>query len=117
MTSFLWCYKDYNTENTSSKWRHKIFQFSSPYLSKILVALLLTAHESQALTVRPSRRLKLVLKCKILHLSQSTSWFESCTCFTRAVLFWFWFCPVKLPNITFRCSLHRVLKLRPVSPT
>jgi len=36
----LWRHKDYVTENTSSKWCHKNFPFSSPSLCKILVALL-----------------------------------------------------------------------------
>jgi len=40
MMSFLWCHKDYVTEKTSSKWRQNVFPFSSPFLSKILVALL-----------------------------------------------------------------------------
>jgi len=29
---FLWHHKDYATENTSSKWRHKNVSFSSPSL-------------------------------------------------------------------------------------
>jgi len=33
-------YKDYVTENISSKWRYKNFLFLSAFLSKILVALL-----------------------------------------------------------------------------
>jgi len=37
-------HKDYATENTSLNWGHKIFPFSSPTLSKILVALLKSSH-------------------------------------------------------------------------
>jgi len=33
-------HKEYVTENTSSKWRHNKFPFSSPTLSKILVGIL-----------------------------------------------------------------------------
>jgi len=38
MTVFWWHHKNYVTENTSSKWRHKKFPFLSPSLSKILAA-------------------------------------------------------------------------------
>jgi len=40
MASLLWRNEDYVFENTSSKWRRKNFPFSSPFLSKILIALL-----------------------------------------------------------------------------
>jgi len=39
-SSHIWRHKDYTTKNTSSKCRHKIFPFSSPSLSKVLVVLL-----------------------------------------------------------------------------
>jgi len=45
MASFLWHHEDYVTENASSKWRHKIFLFSSPSISKILVVLLASAEK------------------------------------------------------------------------
>jgi len=44
MPSFLFRHEDYVIENTSSKWRHKKFAFSSPSLSKILVALLILTY-------------------------------------------------------------------------
>jgi len=50
--SFLWRNEDYVTENTSSKWRNKNFPFSSPSLSKILVALLISCHKCRRHGVR-----------------------------------------------------------------
>jgi len=35
--NILWHHKDYATENTSSKWPHKMLLFSSPSLSEVLV--------------------------------------------------------------------------------
>jgi len=43
--------KDNVTKNTSSKWRHKIFSFSSPSLSKIRVALLVSGNSKKNLTI------------------------------------------------------------------
>jgi len=45
---FLWHHKDYASENTSSKWRHQSFPFSSPSLSKILVAFLTVCNSLQS---------------------------------------------------------------------